>query len=110
VLPRLALLGSSIETARVEYEAIVAEALEMGSYSDPPEPKPDLLSFEEYCALACRYPLSTLTGGFVTEDEEAKGRLKADKDFDGLMARGPLPTTVSRFDPANSCCWSKLYD
>jgi len=83
-LPRLALLGSLIETARMEYEAVIAEAREMGSYSELLGPKPDLLSFEEYCALACRCPLSALKGGFVTEDEEAKGRLKADKDFDRL--------------------------
>lgn len=84
VLPRLALLGSSIEIARTEYEAVVAKALEMGSYSEPSEPMPSLLSFEEYCALACRYPLSALKGDLVTEDEEAKDRFKADKDFDRL--------------------------
>lgn len=84
VLPRLTLLNSTIEAARAEYEAIVADAIELASYADPPEPKPPLLSFDEYCALVCRYPLTSLTAGYIEEDEEAKGRLKADKDFDRI--------------------------
>ena len=84
VLPRLHLLGSTIETARAEYEAVVAEALEMDSSINRLEPSPDLLSFEEFCALACRYPLTSLTEGFITDGDKAKGRLKHDKDFDRL--------------------------
>lgn len=84
VLPRLSLLGSTIETARAEYEAIINEAHEMGLHDDPAEPKLNLLSFDEFCALVCRYPLSTLTAGYIEDDEEAKGRLKVDKDFSRL--------------------------
>lgn len=84
VLPRLLLLGSSIESARFEYEAIIAEAREIASYGEPPE-ETDFLTFEEYCALVGRYPLSSLSGEAEFDDEEkAKGRLVADKDFDRL--------------------------
>ncbi|MFG1481233.1 HEPN/Toprim-associated domain-containing protein, partial [Xanthobacter sp. V4C-4] len=59
VLPRLLLSGSNIESARFEYEAIVVDAREMASYSNPPE-KSDFLTFEEFCAMVRRYPLSRL--------------------------------------------------
>lgn len=84
VLPRLTMLNSTIEAARAEYEAIVADAIGSGSYGDPPQPEPPFLSFDRYCALVCRYPLASLTAGYIEEDEEAKGRLKADKDFDRI--------------------------
>ena len=81
VVPRLLLLGSNIESACFEYEAIIAEAREMASYGEPPE-ESDFPTFEEYCALVRRYPLSNLRGGAEFDDQEkAKGRLAADKDF-----------------------------
>lgn len=84
VVPRLLLLGASLETARAEYKSIFSEAVEMASYMDSPE-SPDLLTFDEFCALACRYPISSLTGGAeFDDDEKAKGRLASDKDFKRL--------------------------
>ncbi|MCW0182041.1 MAG: HEPN/Toprim-associated domain-containing protein [Zavarzinia sp.] len=84
VLPRLALLNSTIETARAEYESIVAAAIEVNSYVDPSEPKFPFLSFDDYCVLVCRYPISSLTADYIEDDEDAKGHLKADKDFDRI--------------------------
>lgn len=84
VLPRLRVLGSTIESARAGYEAIIAEALEIGSYRTPAE-KPNLLTFQEFCSLACRYPLGTLGGGTDFDDKEkAKGKLISDGDFQRL--------------------------
>lgn len=84
VLPRLLLFGSSIKSARFEYEAIIAEAREMATYMESSE-ETDFLTFEEYCALVRRYPLSSLGGGTEFDDKEkAKGGLAADKDFDRL--------------------------
>lgn len=81
VLPRLLLSGSSIEGARSEYEAVITEARETAPYDEPPE-QTDFLTFEEYCDLVRRYPLSSLGGGAEFDDEEkAKGRLATDKDF-----------------------------
>lgn len=80
-LPRLPLLGYTIETARAEYNAILSEAHEMASDLDQRAPDSGLLSFDEFCELANRYPLSTLERSYIEEDEEAKGRLKEDRDF-----------------------------
>ncbi|MEM8917927.1 MAG: HEPN/Toprim-associated domain-containing protein [Pseudomonadota bacterium] len=81
VLPRLLLFGSNIESARFEYEAIVANAREIASFGSPKK-EPDLLTFEEFCDLVCRHPLLSLAGGAeFDDDEKAKGRLLADNDF-----------------------------
>ena len=84
IVSRLELLNHSLDAARAEYETVVAETLEMASYSDPPE-TPSLLSFEEFCALACRYPLDVLKDAYIEyetpdRDEVAKGRFAADAD------------------------------
>ncbi len=80
MLPRLALLNYSIETARAEYESIVADATETQSWNAPLAAP--FLTFDEYCELVCRYPLVGLSAGSIEEDEKAKGRLKLDADFD----------------------------
>lgn len=104
VIPRLVLSGSTIESARFEYEAIIAEACEMATYMKTPA-KADFLTFEEYCALVCRYPLSSLNGGAEFDDEEkAKGRLAADKDF----ARLPLTDNFDSFWSESSFFAAKL--
>jgi len=84
IAPRLELLNHSLDAARAEYEAVVAETLEMASYSEPPE-EPSLLSFEEFCALACRYPLGVLKDAYIEyetphRDKVAQGRFADDAD------------------------------
>lgn len=84
IASRLELLNHSLDAARTEYEAAVAETLEMASYSDPPE-EPSLLSFEEFCALACRYPIAVLKDAYIeyeTPDRAkvAQGRFAEDAD------------------------------
>ncbi|WP_428333777.1 HEPN/Toprim-associated domain-containing protein [Novosphingobium sp.] len=104
VLPRLLLSGSSIDSARFEYEAIIAEAREMASYGEPPE-ESDFLTFAEYCALVRRYPLSTLGSGTEFDDKEkAKGRLAADEDF----ARLPWTDNSDSFWSESSFFAAKL--
>lgn len=84
IVPRLELLNHSIDTARVEYQAVVTQALETASYSELPK-QPSLLSFEEFCALACRYPLSVLKDAYIEyetpdRDKMAQGRFADDAD------------------------------
>lgn len=83
ILPRLEILGFTLETARSEYQAVVAEAAEMSSYSELEASKEDYLSFEEFCSLACRYPLGALQSRYIDHetpdrDNIAQGRFAAD--------------------------------
>ncbi|RQS11571.1 hypothetical protein DIE06_27625 [Burkholderia sp. Bp8998] len=83
VLPRLDLLGHTIESARAEYDAILAEQREfadedsLGTF--------DLMSFDEFCELACRYPLADLDETQIDFDHPdrdtiSKGRFLAVAD------------------------------
>lgn len=90
VIPRLNLLGFTLELARAEYEFLVSESQEISNDIDIEESKIEYLTFEEFCNLACRYPLSDLKNEYVeydTADREiiSQGRLSADlEEFDRL--------------------------
>jgi len=86
VLPRLNLLGYTLEAARAEYQSLVAEAEEISSEIDIEESKKEYLTFEEFCNLACRYPLADLTSDYIeydTSDRDiiSQGRFAADIDL-----------------------------
>lgn len=85
ILPRLEILGFTLEAARAEYQAVVAETVEMASDSELDESKNEYLTFEEFCNLACRYPLGDLKNGYieyetVNRDMLSQGRFAADID------------------------------
>lgn len=90
VIPRLNLLGYTLEMARAEYECLVSEAEEISNEMDVEESKKDYLTFEEFCNLACRYPLSDLKNKYVEYDTPerdiiSQGRLAADlEEFERL--------------------------
>lgn len=79
ILPRLEILGFTLEAARAEYQAVVAEAVDMDSYSELEEKKKEYLTFEEFCSVACRHPLSDLKGGYTPDQcMLSQGRFAAD--------------------------------
>lgn len=83
VLPRLNLLGSSLNAARTEYDAILESELDMEIESSDGCPR---LTFEEFCSLACRYRLQDLKCdmvdfGIPDHDRIAQGRLSNDADL-----------------------------
>jgi hypothetical protein len=85
ILPRLEILGFTLEAARAEYQSVVAEAVERSSDSELDESKKEYLTFEEFCNLACRYPLGDLKSGYVEyetpqRDMISQGRFVADID------------------------------
>jgi HEPN/Toprim N-terminal domain 1 len=85
ILPRLELLAFTLEAARAEYQAVVAEAVEMSSYIELEVPKKEYLTFEDFCSLACRYPLGDLKSGHIEyempdRDKISQGRFAADID------------------------------
>lgn len=67
VLPRLDLIGCTLETARTEYEAVVANHIEIAE--DLGWDSSKVLTFDEYCALVSRYPLASLSDTHVAIDE-----------------------------------------
>lgn len=65
VIPRLNLLGFTLEKARIEYQSVVSYAEEISSMGDTEDSKKEYLTFEEFCNLACRYPLAELDDNYV---------------------------------------------
>lgn len=90
IAPRLELLNHSLDAARAEYVAVVAETLEMASYSEPPE-EPSLLSFEEFCALACRYPLGALKDAYIEYETPDRGKVAQGRFADDADEFARLP-------------------
>src|SRR5690554_1907293 len=93
VIPRLNILGCTLDAARAEYNSLIAEAEEISSEIDAAESKEEYLTFEEFCQLACRYPLTSLTNDYIeydTPDRDtiSQGRLAADIE---LFNRIPWP-------------------
>jgi hypothetical protein len=85
ILPRLEILGFTLQTARTEYQSIIEEAGEASEYIGAGHSRRDYLTFEEFCDLACRYPLEDLKNDYIEHDtpsreKTAQGRLAADAD------------------------------
>jgi HEPN/Toprim N-terminal domain 1 len=83
-LPRLQLLGYTIEHARSEYQALIDYLGEMTDDQDAPDTSFPL-TFEEFCALASRHHLSSLNSDYVDFDTNeratvAQGRFGAESN------------------------------
>ncbi|WP_080134676.1 HEPN/Toprim-associated domain-containing protein [Bradyrhizobium sacchari] len=94
VLPRLQLLGYTLEHARAEYESLVDSTMETTDNAPPEEAElASILTFEEFCSLACRYPISSLSSEYIEFDtpereQLAQGRLANDDDIDRVPWAG----------------------
>lgn len=85
VLPRLNLLGFTLDAARVEYEELARQELELRVDLDLGENLPDLMSFDEFCAFVCSQSLSSLDDTYINSDtddrdELSKGRFRVLKN------------------------------
>ena len=78
VLPRLELLGFTIERAKSEYIGAVEEEMwEDGDEDGDADEPPDLMSFEEFCAFVAAHPVENLDDTFIGysgAEREAKVR------------------------------------
>jgi len=73
LLPRLHLLNHSLETARQEYDAYRNEAVGNEIVSEVSD-LTSFLSFEEFCELISKYPLSRLSSSFIEYTSGAMDR------------------------------------
>ncbi|WP_156399061.1 HEPN/Toprim-associated domain-containing protein [Methylobacterium sp. Leaf466] len=81
VIPRLEVLGHTLGSARLEYEAAVAEAVKITELMGD-EYKTEYLAFDEFCALANLFPLNSLASTYIdyeTDDRDtvSQGRFVA---------------------------------
>lgn len=64
VVPRLKVLGHALESARSEYEAVAADATEISRMESEGQ-RQEFLTFDEFCALANLFPLTSLAQTYV---------------------------------------------
>lgn len=76
VLSRLELLGHTLESARREYEILVAEHLELEANAKPEASR--YMTFDEFCEFACRHPLSSLETTYFTDEVVESGTVDRD--------------------------------
>jgi hypothetical protein len=62
IVPRLEILGYTLQAARDEYEGLVAEAIEMADLNDADGDRTRHLAFDEFFSFASRHPLESLQG------------------------------------------------
>lgn len=86
VIPRLRILGHSIESARAEYAAIIADA--EGNSAPDAENQIGHLSFEDYCELACLYPVTSLADDYIDFETHDRAR----------VAQGRFAAYASQFE------------
>jgi hypothetical protein len=93
VLPRLEILGFTLEAARAEYQALVEYAVEVASYVDVEGGKEEYLTFEEFCKLACRYPLGDLNSDYIDSEAESQGRVSQGRFASDIDVFNRIPST-----------------
>lgn len=83
IVPRLQLLGFSLDRVRREYDAVAqCWLMERQSFQDDDdESMPDLMSFAEFCAFVTSHPLDNLDDTFVSgtddgSEEKIRGRFE----------------------------------
>jgi hypothetical protein len=86
VVPRLHILGHSLAAARSEYEALAAESARISEMVWD-EQRTDPLTFEEFCAVANQFPLTSLAQGYVEYET-------ADRD---ILSQGRFADHAERF-------------
>lgn len=81
VLPRLNLSGWTLDAARVEYNALLGDQDEIAEEVE--RDTSNVLTFDEFCELAGRYPLGKLDDTYIDRDHErdltVKERFRADE-------------------------------
>lgn len=99
IVPRLNLLGFTLEAARIEYQLLVEEAEEISTHIDIEESKIEYLTFEEFCNLVCRYPLACLKSEYIEYDTP-------DRD---ILSQGRLAADTEEFERIPCICGSDSY-
>ena len=81
VLPRLDLLGWTLDAARAEFDALLADERE--NAEDDGSDAPNKSAFDDFCNLVDRYPLASLDDTYIDDnrirDQKVAARFHADQ-------------------------------
>jgi hypothetical protein len=104
VVPRIELLGFTLDQVRREYERTAETSREqsLAIADEEDEPAPNLMSFAEFCAFATAYAVQTLDDTFVSS-VNAGGEAQVKGRFGDTSVTQRLP----HFSPYNSHGYSE---
>lgn len=91
-IPRIELLGLTIDQVRREYESSAEGWLEecRSMEDDEDNSVPELMTFEEFCAFVAEYPIETLDDTFMSSfDEESETKIRGRFNNNALTRRLP---------------------
>jgi hypothetical protein len=93
VVPRLELLGFTLEIAKAHYLGAVSACQEERQYLDERDARapPNLMSFDEFCAFVTAHPVQDLDNTFIDslDEEKIRGRF-SDERVTGRIPRSML--------------------
>lgn len=85
LVPRLELLGYTLENVEKEYKHCIQRAREeFVDFDEESREAPNYLSFKELCAFISNNPIDTLSNTFVTDDSKVQGRFKTNTEFEKI--------------------------
>lgn len=94
VVPRLQILGHSLASAKSEYEALAAESAGISEMVSDGE-RPEYLTFEEFCALANQFPLTSLSQTYVERETDNRDVVSQGRFADHAERFARVPWTES---------------
>jgi hypothetical protein len=103
VLPRIELLGFTLDYAKIEYEESADLSREnRKAIAEDGAPEPELMSFDEFCAFATAHPIEKLDDTFVSGSEmESETRRRGRFNDEAITCRLP------HFSPYSSDSYSE---
>jgi hypothetical protein len=93
IVPRLEMLGFTLQSARDEYEALVAEAISLANSDQEVEGKANYLSFDEFCKLISRHPLSSLKKEYIPDESPEQEILRIGRFASDIKQISRLPVS-----------------
>lgn len=91
VIPRLNLLGHTLENARNEYQSIINEENFLADEFTLSEKKTDWLTFEEFCYLVNKFSLSSLSAKYIDFHIDEREKIAQGRFSDHVQSFLRLP-------------------
>jgi hypothetical protein len=81
IVPRLQLMGFTIQNAKSEYDEVARKYQEDQTFLEDDEEPIDLMTFDQFCAFVIAHPIADLASKFVEslDEEEIRGRFADEK-------------------------------
>lgn len=105
IVPRIELLGFTLDEVEREYEKCTESWLEqcqMMAHEVEEFSEPDVMTFQEFCTFVAAHPIQTLDHSFISSFDNAESERKIQGRFDAMPEIRRIPYFPSGIDNAYS--------